>query len=218
MTAPVLIYSSRGCGWAKRNYAALLEKQVSFHLLSANDSHGQRTSDFLSLSPAKKTPVLSHQDAAVWDSRIINEYIEEAFTGISLLPGDPAMHARARSLNCYCDDVLMSLTSRIARADELTNEVSELKDAMVLLENFAFPVTNSGPFWAGSAFSLVDICYLNFFDSVAYITDVADKLDFSFSNRLNEWRSAIDERPSIVRAVKIADTFATNGANMVVTP
>ncbi len=218
MSAPVLIYSSGGCGWAKRNYAALLEKQVSFHLIPANDSQGQRTSDFLSLSPAKKTPVLSHQGAAVWDSRIINEYIEEVFPGISLMPGDPAMHARARGLNCYCDEVLMPLTSRIARPDVLTNEVSELKNAIVLLENFMFPTTNSGPFWAGSVFSLVDICYLNFFDSLAYITNVTDDIDFSISKRMNEWRTAIAERPSIARAVKIADTFATNGEDMVVTP
>ena len=42
--------------------------------------------DFLALNPAGLVPVLQDQDAVLTESRIINEYLEEAYPQVALLP------------------------------------------------------------------------------------------------------------------------------------
>lgn len=218
MPLPVSLFSSRICGWAKRNYAALLEKETAFELVPANDLEGNKTTSFLSLSPARKTPVLVHEQAVVWESRIINEYIEERFSGNRLMPPDPGQRARARSLNCYCDATLMPLISRIARADVITTELTELNESVAALDRFGLPGGDSGPYWAGSSFSLVDICYLNFFDNLDYLSKEIDGLDLRLSQGLKEWGAAITQRPSVARAAEIAKDFAVNEVRTVIQP
>lgn len=208
MDNSVQVFSSRNCGWAKRNYAALLEKGVEFTLLSANDATGQRRPGFLSLSPSKKTPVLKHRDVVVWESRIINEYIEEAFSGYSLMPADPVWRARARNWCCFCDDELIPSISQIVKEGPDSGGFEKFTTAVTMLDKFAFPPVSTGPYWAGSEFSLVDICYLNFFDNLVFVKTATNVEEIGLSRRIKEWWFNIDERPSVIHARKIAEDFA----------
>lgn len=218
MSVETRLYSSRICGWAKRNYAALLEKRVTFELVPANDEHGHKTAAFLDLSPSRKTPVLEHGTTVVWESRIINEYIEEAFQGVSLMPADPSLKARARNLGIYCDDILMPLISKIVQSQTPDDEVDSLQSAVDSLEAFAFPSGHVGPYWMDQAFSLADVCYLNFFDNLKYIATKPDPVIVQLGPRLRSWGESIASRDSIVHAEEIARQFAINEVNTIITP
>lgn len=214
----VRIYSSRICGWAIRNYSALIEKEVEFLLISAKDPTGDKTPEFLALSPVQQTPVLQHGEVIVWDSKIINEYIEEAFSGHSLIPSGPAERAQLRNLTHYCDDVLMPLISRVIRKDGQDHSGNELANRISSLESFAFVKEKNGPYWAGSKFTLLDICYLNFFDNLDYLNNCADIPQTELSQRLQEWKNAIEERPSVISARKIFEEFASNDITIAIRP
>ena len=69
---------------------------------------------FLAINPAGQVPVLVHDGQVIVESTVINEYLEEVFPEISLLPGSPATRANARALNKYVDDVVMPSVSMIA--------------------------------------------------------------------------------------------------------
>ena len=75
--AEVTIYTSRTCGWAVRNYAALVEKGIEFDTVPAKGDDGEKLTAFLALTPYGKTPVLTYEGTAVFESSLINEFIND---------------------------------------------------------------------------------------------------------------------------------------------
>lgn len=59
--------------------------------------------EFLSVNPKGLVPVAIHNDEVILESTIINEYIEEAFDGIQLMPDDLAARAKVRYWSVLVD-------------------------------------------------------------------------------------------------------------------
>jgi glutathione S-transferase len=96
---------------------ALIEKGIDFTLTEVDLYN--KPEWFKQLSPYGKVPLLRHAGQIVYESRIINEYLEDAFPQRPLLPRDPIQKAKARIWIDYCDSYLMpALHKMIAdRAD-----------------------------------------------------------------------------------------------------
>ncbi len=62
--------------------------------------------EYLAVNPVGKVPALIDDGVVVHDSTVINEYLEDKYPQNPLLPKDPAMRARARSLEDYADAYL----------------------------------------------------------------------------------------------------------------
>ncbi len=85
----------------------LAEKAVEFAYVTVDLlKDEQKSPPFLRRNPLGKVPVLEVDGAHIWESTIINEYLEERFPAPALLPADPAQRARARLLEDYCDTQL----------------------------------------------------------------------------------------------------------------
>jgi glutathione S-transferase len=209
-TASSRVWSGKTCGWALRNYAALIEKSVDFLLVPARNPDGEKKLEFLALSPSHTTPLLQQGSVVVWESKIINEYIDEAFTGKPLMPANLALRAKLRNLNYYCDQVLMPLFSRIVRNDDPAQALTELRARIVEFEAYAFAEGWAGPYWNDADYSLVDICYLNFFDNLDYLNRASITEPMVLTQRLQDWQTAIEARPSTIRARAIMREFAKN--------
>ena len=62
---------------------------------------------FAALNPFRLTPVLQLEDGrTVWESSVINEYLEETFPSPPMLPKDPWERARVRMIEDACDQYL----------------------------------------------------------------------------------------------------------------
>jgi RNA polymerase-associated protein len=48
------------------------------------------------MNPYSQLPILVERDLTLYESNIINEYIDERFPHPQLMPADPVMRARAR--------------------------------------------------------------------------------------------------------------------------
>jgi stringent starvation protein A len=48
------------------------------------------------MNPYNQVPILVERDLTLYESNIINEYIDERFPHPQLMPADPVMRARAR--------------------------------------------------------------------------------------------------------------------------
>lgn len=92
--AEIEIYSATVCPFAQRSRLALLEKGIDFKLIEIDLQN--KPEGFTDISPYGKVPAIKHGNDRVWESAIINEYLDEVFPEPSLMPRDPIGKALAR--------------------------------------------------------------------------------------------------------------------------
>ena len=92
--AEVEIYSSTVCPYAHRTRLTLLEKGIDFKLTEIDLEN--KPDWFSEISPSGKVPVIKHKNDRVWESTIINEYLDEVFPTPPLMPLDSGRRAIAR--------------------------------------------------------------------------------------------------------------------------
>ena len=164
--ADVKIFTSRNCGWAVRNYASLLEKGVEFDTVCARDAAGDRTAEFIEATPFLKTPVLIHGDTSVFESTLINLYIDDCFPQPPLLPDKPSDRIEAHKWIHFAEARLMRELSDVANAACPDARRSAVAQLGATLDWFAENVLGEewpGPYFFGEQFSLVDIAFSTVF-------------------------------------------------------
>jgi glutathione S-transferase len=90
---------------AQKVRLALAEKGLAWESRDVSGP-GLRHPDYLKLNPNGVVPTLVHDEAVLIESRIISEYVEDAFEGPALMPRDPHARHRARDWSKQIDDSL----------------------------------------------------------------------------------------------------------------
>jgi len=87
----------------------LEEKALSYQVECVRQGDvWKKVPEVLAKHPLGKVPYIDDGDLTLYDSTVINEYLNDAYPEPSLLPADPVGRARARALENYGDEgVLM---------------------------------------------------------------------------------------------------------------
>ncbi len=158
-TEPILnLISFDTCPYAERSRIILEEKELSYKLTLIDLK--DKPDWFLEISPRGKVPVLLVDDKAIFESVVINEFLEEAFEGQALLPDDVLERAIARSWIVYVNDVLMAaylkvFFSKKGEDEKLATGKKEVQGALEKIEKH-LASREEGPFFLGKDFGLVD--------------------------------------------------------------
>ncbi len=88
------LYSGTSCPFSQRCRNVLYEKGMDFQIVDV-DLHN-KPEDLAVMNPYNQVPVLVERDLILYESNIINEYIDDRFPHPQLMPADPVMRARAR--------------------------------------------------------------------------------------------------------------------------
>ena len=103
MTTP-LLYEHPLSPYAQKNKIALREKRVAFDLVTPDGmGSGGAGGAFVAANPRAEVPTLVDGDVAIFDSTIIQDYIEERWPLPALLPPSPAARARVRMIEEVMD-------------------------------------------------------------------------------------------------------------------
>ncbi|MBX3707769.1 MAG: glutathione S-transferase family protein [Pseudomonadales bacterium] len=69
----------------------------------------KKVPEVLAKNPLGKVPWIDDGDITVYDSSVINEYLNDRYPEPPLLPADPVARARARALENYADEIILSV-------------------------------------------------------------------------------------------------------------
>ena len=104
----IRLYDHPDCPFSQKVRIVLAEKDLEFERVNVDLHKGeQKSPEFLKLNPYGKVPVLIDDDVVVYDSTIINEYLDEEYPNPPLMPEDSAGRARVRLLEDFCDNSFM---------------------------------------------------------------------------------------------------------------
>jgi len=110
----IKLYDHPDCPFAQKVRVVLAEKELEYEKVFVDLRAGeQRAPEFLKLNPYGKVPVLIDDDLVVYDSTIINEYLEDEYPAPSLMPEDSAGRARARMWEDFCDNSFLPVTTLV---------------------------------------------------------------------------------------------------------
>ncbi|MBI5862510.1 MAG: glutathione S-transferase N-terminal domain-containing protein [Rugosibacter sp.] len=90
------LYSGTTCPFSHRCRIVLYEKQMDFQVIDVDLFN--KPEDMAVINPYNRVPVLVDRDLVLYESNIINEYIDERFPHPQLMPPDPQTRAKARQL------------------------------------------------------------------------------------------------------------------------
>ena len=119
-SAMMNLYSGTTCPFSHRCRIVLYEKQMDFQVIDVDLFN--KPEDIAIINPYNRVPVLVDRDLVLYESNIINEYIDERFPHPQLMPADPVQRARAR---------LMLFNLEI----ELFSQIEALESGMVCVNS-----------------------------------------------------------------------------------
>lgn len=194
------------CPFVQRAAILLLEKGVAFERIDVDLS--AKPDWFLALSPTGKVPVLKvsqpiGEDAILFESVVICEYLNETEGGAAMYPDDPLSRARHRAWIEFATQTMAEGWQFLhARDTETANaRRAALCDRLARLE----AELNDGPYFAGAGFGLVDAVYAPLFRYFGIIDAAISVPIFDALPRVTAWRTALANRKSVKDAV--LDTY-----------
>ena len=149
---------------------------------------GNKPKDLLELNPYGKVPVLVDGDAVVYESAIIDEFLEEQYPEVPLMPKDPLARARVRIWIDYCNTRVQRAAGYIAHNYKVEESGKELR---TYLENLNRQM--QGREYIADDYSLADITYIPFFlRRERYQVNIGDDLP-----HVKAWMKRLLDRPAV---------------------
>ncbi|MBZ9846645.1 glutathione S-transferase family protein [Mesorhizobium sp. CA14] len=203
MTASLTLVSHHLCPYVQRAAISLGEKGVPFERVDVDLS--DKPDWFRAISPLGKVPLLrvrhDHSEDVIFESAVILEFLEETEAN-PLHPVDPLARARHRAWIEFGSAILNAIGRFYSAADEAAflHESSGLSEMFARVEA-ELAARQSGPWFAGERFSLVDAIYgpvFRYFDTFDRIGDFGI---LDGKPLVQSWRAALSKRKSVKEAV-----------------
>ena len=122
------LYAAKVCPFAQRTLITLKHKQLEYNYVEIDLD--DKPSDFLEISPYGRVPVLQHNQAVIYESAIINEYLDEVFVDPKCLSTDFTIKAFMRIWIKYLDATFIPAFFNLLHESN-ENDQLELKQTLL---------------------------------------------------------------------------------------
>jgi len=195
-TGTIKLYSARACPFAHRTRLVLAHKSVDFEVLEV-DLKNKPAWFTREVSAYGKVPAIDHDGHHIYESAVINEYLDEVFPRPPLLPAQPARRAAARIWIDYANTRFAPAFGALLRAPSSQDQASArqaLLQALKDIEEGALaPLSAAGPFFFGPTPSLVDFAFYPWFERWAALEHYRDLPVPRELARIERFRRAVRE-------------------------
>lgn len=203
------LFTARVCPYAHRTRLALLEKGLEFEHTEIDFKN--KSERFLAASPYGKVPALVHNGQTIYESLIINEYLDETFPDPALMPADPMLRAKGRIWIHYCDEYFLGDYYGLIRNKdhgEHAERLAKVQERLRFVENEGLAqLSGDGPYWFGADVGLVDMAWFPFFERLPAWTHYRGLTIPDDCPRLQAWLAAMSARASVKQVANDGDYY-----------
>ncbi len=153
----MVLYSGTTCPFSQRCRLVLFEKGMDFEVRDVDLFN--KPEDISTMNPYGQVPILVERELILYESNIINEYIDERFPHPQLMPADPLMRSRAR-LMLFNFEKELFVHVNVLENDKSKNSDkaherarSEIRDRLTTLA----PLFLKNKYMLGDEFSMLDV-------------------------------------------------------------
>ena len=178
----------------------LHEKGIDFEVHEVDLSN--KSEEFLSVSPYGKVPVLRVNGTSLYESNIVNEYLDEVYDSPRLMPENPEERALVRSWMAFADDYFFASVYRVRMGlqrgyseDEIQEAKGKLYDALSRLEHQL-----EGREYLGGKYTLADIAHTGNFQRLGVLAK-SGEVSLEQYPRVMVWIERVESRESYEASV-----------------
>ncbi len=196
----VKLYNTQRCPYARRTRIALHEKSLEFDTYEVDLEN--KSEEFLEASPTGKVPVVVVDGDSIYESNVVNQYLDEVAEGPRLMPEDPKRRAYARIWMAFADTnffpalfVASVGRSRGFSEERISEAFENLKTALDKLEERL-----KGRDYLADEFSLAEIAHAGNF---VRLRELEERGEVSLDEYPNvaAWVERLESRESYKAAV-----------------
>ncbi len=195
----IKLYSAKGCPFARRTRVVLHEKEAEFE--ASEVGFRNKSEEFLRASPTGKVPVVVVGGDSLYESNVVNQFLDEVFERPRLMPEDPKARAHARIWMAKADEdfypqVFVSSMGRKRGFPEgrISEALEKLKVTLSRLEEGL-----EGREYLAGPFSLADVAHAGNFVRLHELEEGGEISLADYPN-VASWMGRIEARESFKAA------------------
>ncbi len=148
----MVLYSGTTCPFSQRCRLVLFEKGMDFEVRDVDLFN--KPEDISTMNPYGQVPILVERELILYESNIINEYIDERFPHPQLMPADPVMRGRARLfLHRFEQELYSNVNVIMQGAKSADKSRAIIRDNLTQLSQ----ILTKQKFLLGTEFSMLDV-------------------------------------------------------------
>ncbi|WP_395006779.1 glutathione S-transferase N-terminal domain-containing protein [Undibacterium sp.] len=153
----MVLYSGTTCPFSQRCRLVLFEKGMDFEIRDVDLFN--KPEDISTMNPYGQVPILVERELVLYESNIINEYIDERFPHPQLMPADPLQRARARLMlfnfekELFVHVHVLENEKNTSSSKILDKARAEIRDRLTQLA----PLFVKNKYMLGEEFSMLDV-------------------------------------------------------------
>ena len=150
----MVLYSGTTCPFSQRCRLVLFEKGMDFEIKDVDLF--KKPEDINVMNPYGQVPILVERDLTLYESNVINEYIDERFPHPQLMPADPVMRARAR---LFLFNFERELFVHVQTIENTNNQKAIEKGKLLIRDRLTqlAPILLKSKYMLGDEFSMLDV-------------------------------------------------------------
>ncbi len=173
----------------------LHEKGIDFEVHEVDLAN--KSEEFLKVSPYGKVPVLRVNETSLYESNIVNEYLDEVHGPPKLMPEDPEQRASVRSWMAFADDYFFPSIFGVRMGPERGYSEEQLREARGKLDDALSRLEKQleGRQYLVGEYSLADIAHAGNFHRLRELAEVGDVELDKYPN-VRAWMERVESRES----------------------
>ncbi len=149
------LYSGITCPFSHRCRFVLFEKGMDFEIKDIDTFN--KPEDLVIINPYNQVPVLVERDLILYESNIINEYLDERFPHPQLMPADPVMRGRGRLVLFRLEKELFIHVATLENPAATNKEQAKAREAIAQGLTMIAPSYAKNKYVLGDDFSMIDV-------------------------------------------------------------